>query len=87
MDDIWVILLSLLSAAAGYFARVFVESVRRAIEAVWNESKTRRRHREALETLREEHSHIEGLREIDLQSEIVKRGTSRGGYDAGVRNP
>ena len=87
MDDLWQYAVPLLTAIAGYFARSVVDSGNRAVQAVWNEYKTRRRHREHLEKAREQNKHTFGMRELDLEHEIVKRGTSRGGYESGVRNP
>ena len=87
LDNIWLVVLSILSAVAGYFARILVDSVMRAIQALWDESKKRRRHKEALEMLREQHAHIKGLREIDIEREVIKQGMSTGRYESGVRNP
>ena len=59
----------------------------RAIQALWNESKKRRRHQESLEMLREHNAHIKGLREIDLEREVIARGMTTGRYEYGARNP
>ena len=82
MDDLWQIIVPILTAIAGYFARSVVDSGNRVVRAVWNEHTTRRRHREYLEKAREQNRHTIRMREFDLGHEIVKRGTSAGGYES-----
>ena len=85
MDDVWLVVVPIITATAVYFARSLVDAARHAIREFWDECKMRRRHREQLETLREQNTHARGLRAIDLESDIVKHGMTIGGYQAEVR--
>lgn len=75
---LWL-LSNIATAALGYFSRDLFRVVNVSIQALWSECKTRRRHHEHMQIVREGHQHEIDLRSLDLSSEVIRRGLA-GGY-------
>lgn len=67
------------TAALGYFSRDLFRVVKESIQALWAECKTRRRHQEHLQIVREGYRHEIEIHKLNLRSEIIRRGMA-GGY-------
>ena len=77
MDELWPVLIPV-AGVAGFFLRAALGAIREAIRDIWGECKARRRFHEQLLLLRERNTHVQEMRELDIESTWVKESLKSG---------
>lgn len=78
---LWL-LSNIATAAFGFFSRDLFRVLRESVQAMWLERTTRRRHQERMQVMSARYQHQIKLRNLDIESQVIKRGMDRGyGYE------